>query len=142
MSKESKTPTEKPNYKILVEQLLLLSTELGACQDFLDAVNTITDKQTFKRVFIHNFDAISTHFDVGSSDEVRTLERKLERKEEKIEELEGELEEHKEKFGKISTLTDEYKVQHFIRHKDNYAEWELQSLFEKGKTLLQSNAIN
>lgn len=138
-----KAEEPKTDYKVLREQLTLLAKEFKACEDIYEAIDEINDKSSFRKAYSKTLEDVVNKFgiEVGDSDKIEELESDLEDAERERDTLQDELDEYKQRFGKISTLHDEYKVLHFVKHKDNYAEWEIQMLLENGKKILQSHSF-
>ena len=133
---------ELPNYDILRHQLKLLAKEFRACDSFLQDIDYIHCKVTFKRFLQREMENICDKLDIDGfnghlEDDIDDLEDKIQDLESDNEELQEELDELKEKYGLgDNSLSEEYKCQFFCQYKNNYTEWELEELLKHGKSFL------
>lgn len=95
---------------------------------------------------LHHLDVLSRiimkvlqkKFDIDLNDDNSDLEDEIQDLERKVSELEDEVEELEEQFGRNTNLWDEYKIKHFLEHKNDYMEWEMEELLKNGRQLLVS----
>jgi len=128
----------EPDYNILREQLLLVAKKENACEGVITQINTIKDLVTFKRAYEKTVLAICERFGIELKDEdEEDLKDQLEDMESERDSLQDEVDEYKERYGEITTLWEEKKVEHFLNFKEKYTEWDLERLLQNGEKFLQ-----
>lgn len=116
---------------------LFLEDNLNACTPFIDGVknaeNEIELVRFFKKNHIDVYERLGGNlkYDSGADD----LEYKIDKFERKVSELEYELEVANKMCG--TTLDDDYKLEHFIKYKNDFMESELEELLKNGKEYLK-----
>lgn len=124
------------NYKLLNEQLILVSKELNACKEFIEDVKLISDKKSFIRFFQRRILDIAERLncDLPDENEIDDLNGDIEDLKREISNLEDTISEYEDRFGKNKNLlSEEYKLRWFLENKEKYTEWELKYLLENGK---------
>jgi predicted nucleic acid-binding Zn-ribbon protein len=124
------------NYKLLSEQLILVSKELNACKEFIEDVKLISDKKSFIRFFRRRILDIAERLncDLPDENEIDYLNEDIKDLKREISNLEDTISEYEDRFGKNKNLlSEEYKLRWFLENKEKYTEWELKDLLENGK---------
>ncbi len=129
---ESEEP--KLDYNILRQQLILVTKEFGACEPFFKQLECIQDKKSFRQAIVNTYSDVADKFGIDCDcDE----DDDSDSKDDEISELQDELKVYETRFGRIHSLSDEWKAQFFSEYKEKYTEWEMKHLFENGKKYLQ-----
>lgn len=128
----------KTNYPVLVEQLLLLAKEFNACDGVIKEIKSIKDARSFRSAYRHSFEGVAEKFGIDLNDDNSDLEDEIQDLEREVSELKDEVKELEEQFGRNTNLWDEYKIKHFLAHKNDFMEWEMEELLKNGRQLLVS----
>lgn len=124
-------------FEIFKKQLhLFIKHNYHSCDSFLDGLVNAKDAIALKRHFILYKADVYQHLGGdpnNGEDEIYKLERK-------IEDLEGELDrlEQETTITELigTTLSDDYKFEHFVKYRGDYTEAELELLLKNGKNFL------
>lgn len=134
---------EQTNYQILRQELKLIAKEFGACDSFIQDIDYIKCKITFKRFLQREMENICDKLDIEGfdgflEDEIDDLKDKVDELESEKDEIQEELDDLKYKYGlgNDNSMAEEYKCQFFCQYKGNYTEWELEELLKNGRNFL------
>ena len=131
--------TEKVNYDVLRHQLTLIAKEFKSCNNVLEYISEIKNKESFKRAYTKTYLDVGRFFglDIPDEDEIDKLEDKVDDLERDICKLENELDEYKDRFGVCNnSLSEHYKVSFFLEYSKNYTEWQIEEIHKNGKKIL------
>ena len=113
----------------------------SACDSFaLPILNAESDKHLIKH-FERNVNLV-TEF-LGGED-IDDLNYEIDNLRDEISGLKCEIDELEDGFdlgfnAKTKTINDDYKIEHFIKYKNEYSEWELEELLKNGKKYLEQS---